>query len=72
MFTYSKDKKDHDVLYSGDGHPDDWSEAEETRLPANKRLPRERRGSILSEFTWGKDKEGRDVINSGPPMSDEE
>jgi len=72
LFTHAKDKNDRDVLYSGDGHPEDWSEAEVERVPANRRSPRERRGSILSEFKWGKDKEGRDVIHSGPSINDEE
>jgi len=72
MFSHAKDKNDRDVLFSGDGHPDDWSEGEMERAPAKRRSPRERRGSILSEFTWGKDKNGRDVIHSGPSINDEE
>jgi hypothetical protein len=71
LFTPAKDKNDRDVLFSGDGLPEDWTEAGMDRVPSNRRSPQERRGSILSEFKWGKDKEGRDVIHSGPSINDE-
>lgn len=80
LFQHSKDKNGRDVLHSGDGDPEDWSagsgaeqaeQAELERTPSNK-TPRERHGSILSIWTWGKDKFGKDVIHSGPDFSETE
>ena len=74
LFKHGKDKNGRDVLHSGDA--DDWSRENaaaaaaaaaaqvETPQP-DKEMPRDRRGSILSMWTWGKDKAGRDVIHSG-------
>lgn len=75
LFKHGKDKDGRDVLNSGDA--EDWNresaaaaaaataaaEAESPQL--DKTMPRDRRGSILSMWTWGKDKAGRDVIHSG-------
>jgi uncharacterized membrane protein len=76
LFHHGKDKNGRDVLHSGDGDPEEWSagsgaeRAEIERPPSNKPAPRERHGSILSIWTWGKDKFGRDVIHSGPDVSE--
>jgi len=75
LFKHGKDKKGRDVLHSGD--TDEWStevaeqrkvqEEEEEEAKQDRGV---RRGSILSMWTWGKDKEGRDVIHSGIDESD--
>lgn len=74
LFQHGKDKNGRDVLHSGDP-PEGW-DREPPMSPAIERSPsvedvkfrphhRGRRGSILSMFTWGKDKTGSDVIHSG-------
>lgn len=74
LFQHGKDKKGRDVLHSGEGNPEEWDRepvaAAIERTPSVENgkdmgMPRERRGSILSMWTWGKDKSGRDVIHSG-------
>jgi hypothetical protein len=72
LFKHGKDKDGRDVLHSGDA--DDWHNSSAAAAVATavqdepsspKDMPRDRRGSILSMWTWGKDKDGRDVIHSG-------
>lgn len=72
LFKHGKDKDGRDVLHSGDA--DDWhsnkaatatASSGEIERPSKDEIPRDRRGSILSMWTWGKDKSGRDVIHSG-------
>jgi len=73
LFKHGKDKDGRDVLHSGEA--DDWHNSSATAVvaapaedePSSPKdvMPRDRRGSILSMWTWGKDKDGRDVIHSG-------
>lgn len=72
LFKHGKDQDGRDVLHS-DG-PEEYiarngaaAVVEVERPPSadDKAIPSHRRGSILSMWTWGKDKSGRDVIHSG-------
>jgi hypothetical protein len=69
LFTHGKDKDGHDVLYSGDGDPEDWDgkrsihcdEPQKNKAPYATQLPA-RPGSVLSPWVRGKDNQGRNVI----------
>jgi hypothetical protein len=71
LFRHGKDKDGRDVLHSDE--PDEYTQDNATAAAAIERPPSvedkpmrgDRRGSILSMWTWGKDKSGRDVIHSG-------
>lgn len=68
LFTHGKDKDGRDVLHSGNGDPEERSAENDAHLEPHvpsEAPDRTRRGSILSMWTPGKDKEGRDVIHSG-------
>jgi len=69
MWTHGKDKLGHDVLHSGEAHDHD-REGEELKPTTSNEAPEikertDRRGSILSMFSNGKDKFGKHVIHSG-------
>jgi hypothetical protein len=69
LFTHGKDKDGHDVMYSGDGDPEDWGgesrvnrdQPQTNKSPCATPLPA-RPGSILSPWVRGKDNQGRNVI----------
>jgi hypothetical protein len=69
MWTHGKDKLGHDVLHSGEAHDHD-REVDELKPATSNEAPEikertDRRGSILSMFSHGKDKHGKHVIISG-------
>jgi hypothetical protein len=69
LFTHGKDKDGHDVMYSGDGDPEDWGgessihgdQPQKNKSPYATPLPA-RPGSALSPWVRGKDNQGRNVI----------
>lgn len=69
LFTHGKDKDGRDVLFSGDGDPEDWHVASKSERDAPKMAnlqPQEpylvSQEGILTPWIRGKDNQGRNVI----------
>jgi len=73
LWRFGKDRQGRDVLHSGDGNVEAWGEGRmeggvENKVGEEKTVSeekKERRGSILGLWRFGKDKNGRDVLHSG-------
>src|ERR1700709_1445654 len=68
LWSHGKDKNGRDVLHSGDGNVEDWGGEDLKRTTSGKSSGsrgQDRRGSFLSIWGKGKDKNGRDIALDG-------